>query len=101
MKPHKHSEVIKAFVDGVQCEKWSKTHDKWLNVINFYDFDLYDTVRIKPEPAEDVVDYLFVHDNSAYLQSNPKVDFAYTNKSNLKLTWDGESGKLKYAEVIK
>ena len=99
MKPHKHVELIKQWADGAKIQWKNDLHD-WRDIgdpawINSYEY------RIKPEPAEDVVDYLFVHDNSAYLQSNPKVDFAYTNKSNLKLTWDGESGKLKYAEVIK
>ena len=84
MKPHKHSEVIKAFVDGIQCEKWSKVHDKWLNVINFYDFDLYDTVRIKPVPKP--------NDFICYLNGY---------SAPIKFTFDGETRNIKNVEIIK
>ena len=48
--------------------------------------------RIKPEPKPDVVRYRSVGEGSGYIV--PQLD------SNLKLTFDGETGKLKAAEVI-
>ena len=96
---HKHAEVIKAFADGIECETWYGS--KWIKTTNLMDFDHFEKVRIKPEPKPDNVAYSIVYqyeDGSAY------VTHAMKNKTesyNLKLTFDGETGKLKSAEMIK
>ena len=46
---HKHSEIIKAFVDGVECEL--EVHTKWYSIDNLTQFDIWDKVRIKPQPV--------------------------------------------------
>ena len=50
---YKHAEVIKAFVDGVECELWYTEEKKWIAVKYLGDFDLYYDVRIKPEPQQE------------------------------------------------
>ena len=60
---HKHSEVIKAFVDGIECQNFNFSK-QWVNIKELATFDLYDTVRIKPEPQkEEDPRYLYVYRN--------------------------------------
>ena len=100
---HKHSEVIKAFVDGVECEYWSSNFNKWVDIteLTTFNLDLVEKVRIKTEPKPDVIRYANVCDSNhmvTYVSlSSPQLDA----DNNLKLIWDGETGKLKSAEVIK
>ena len=94
---HKHSEVLHAFVDGLECETWHG--NKWIKTTNLMDFDHFEKVRIKPEPKPDVVDYLFISDKKS--NDLPEINWVFVNTANLKLIWDGETGKLKDAEVIK
>jgi hypothetical protein len=101
MKPHRHAEIIKAFVDGKECEYWWN-HRTWETVDNLKEFDLYEKVRIKPEPKPDVVNYLEIGDNKQNSIYVPRIEYACNfNEANLKIIWDGETGKLKNAEVIK
>ncbi len=61
---HKHSEVIKAFVDGIECEFYSHELKKWGCVTQLETFDWAHTVRIKPEPQEEQEpQYLYVYRN--------------------------------------
>jgi hypothetical protein len=95
MTPHKHSEVIKAFADGIECEY--KQCGDWFKIQKLQQFDIFDFVRIKPQPKPDVVKYITATNyDSIYNVTNAKWDL-----DNVKLTFDGETGKLKSAEVIK
>ena len=96
---HKHAEVIKAFVDGIECQVRDHCNESWYLVITLRAFDTADQARIKPEPKPDTVDYLFVADKD--LIHVPEINWVYEITANLKLTWDGETGELKNAEVIK
>jgi hypothetical protein len=49
---HKHSEVIKAFVDGKECEYWSHGYGNWMPITELSEFD-FDDVRIKPYPQQE------------------------------------------------
>ena len=97
--PHKHAEIIKAWADGAEIEiyddgTWKKAWNP-----NWYEACVY---RIKPEPKLDVVLYSFAHPLTTNNLGN--VSNAYplpeTWEPNLRLTFDGETGKLKKAEVI-
>jgi hypothetical protein len=106
MKPHKHAELIKAWADGAEIEfqdsegVWGVGIPKW-NPDSVY--------RIKPEPKPDVVLYSIVHRVSYGLPCSPyaSMSSAYAQPpdpqtpANLKLTFDGETGELKGAEVLK
>ena len=102
IKPYKNADVIKAFVDGIKCEGWDHLHDKWFEITNISSFNFADNVRIKPEPKPDVVNYLEIGDNKQNSIYVPRIEYACNfNEANLKIIWDGETGKLKNAEVIK
>ena len=102
MKPHKHAELIKAWADGAtiqhrffmggNIQDWSEWKDKDELI---WDTSEWVEYRIKPEPKTDVVEKL-----SMYRNHNEVCSWCH-GKPNLKLTFDGETGKLKSAEVLK
>lgn len=92
---HKHAEVIKAFVDGIECEFWSNEAGCWNDITGFKTFDWAVDVRIKSEPKPDVVLATNIGISEGY------VDCSSLLKKNIKLTFCGETGELKDAEVIK
>lgn len=93
-QPRKHAELIKAWADGAEIQ--FKTGGDWLSfeeieVPSWLDNFEY---RIKPEVKPDVVKYYKATTGVTVNQYNP------TKYSNLKLTFDANTGKLKTAEVI-
>jgi len=94
---HIHADLIHAWADGAQIQyrKNDRTyyHDYWHDCIStepMYWSQSYD-YRIKPEPKPDVVHEMHMtRFNSTKIYVDP----------NLRLTFDGETGKLKKAEVI-
>lgn len=114
-RPHKHAELIKAWADGAEIEyrrleswgmrDWELVSDK---LMVWYETDVHE-YRIKPEPKPDVVLYSIVHRVSYGLPCSPyaSMSSAYAQPpdpqtpANLKLTFDGETGELKSAEVLK
>ena len=92
---HKHAVEIIAwaggeeiqYYDAIMCRWADDKNPKWLEDTKF---------RIKPEPKPDVVEY--------YLTGKQHVFFATGEQgghANLKLTFDGETGELKAAGVLK
>ena len=99
-KPHKHSELIKAWANGAEIQIKRDGHAHWEDI----DHPIWRTdaiYRIKPETKPDFVLYTSVHSadrfsalvNNAYMGPDPL--------SNLKIVFDGDTGKPKSAEVIK
>ena len=90
MKPHKHRDLIIAWANGSEIE-YLGVAGKWKSIDTP---EWYETIeyRIKPEPKPDQIRTMFV-------ELHPKLDNAY-NKPNLKLIFDGETEKLKAAEII-
>jgi hypothetical protein len=91
--PRKHAELIKAWADGAEIEL-KMGNEEWHSISrpHFMGAAVY---RIKPERKPDVVKYGFADSNAA----------GYFHKDkwpghNIKLTLDGETGKLKAAEVL-
>lgn len=89
--PHKHAELIKAWADGAEIEykegwrEWKKCEGQtpvW---------DVYTNYRIKPEPKPDIVRYR----RASLWWGHETVE----DGDNLKITFDGETGDLKSAEV--
>lgn len=98
--PHVHAELIKAWADGAEIEcllatgLWSKApNPNWDSGYKY---------RIKPKP--DVVKYMgFLSSNGVegrFCMSNTHYVVDHW-PNQLKLTLDGETGKLKSAEVLK
>ena len=97
MKPHKHAELIKAWADGAEIEfrfkdaiqGWSD----WKPNDGRFSNDPWWEYRIKPQPKPDVVQMWFAESNNFPTQR-------VMGEYNLKLIFDGETGKLKSAEVL-
>lgn len=101
-KPHKHAELIKAWADGAEIEMRSRgdSYYKWTHWYEFAGdwFEDDDTeYRIKPEPKPDVVKYITATKGDEMF----KATFCRWKRDNVKLTFDGETGELKSAEVLK
>jgi hypothetical protein len=96
--PYKHAEVIKAWAEGKEIEVRPNDTWEWKPVEVFFPhlqspawFEYYD-YRVKPELKPDFFETYWVEAASATWDTE--------RKHNLKLTFDGETGKLKAAEVI-
>jgi hypothetical protein len=90
--PHKHSELIKAWADGAEIEYRSRIDGNWTTAGSPQWFDNSE-YRIKPEPRPDVIRYATATLMAGFHDRQ--------DSSNLKLTFDGSTGKLKAAEVLK
>ena len=98
-KPHKHAELIKAWADGVKIEKlnkdgtWSDHQDDW----PWFNDWIY---RIKPDKKPDFVYYGCFDQPSIRYQ----LDCCFTSQEDdgdqVKITFDGSTGKLKSVEII-
>ena len=98
---HKHAEYIKQWVDGVECQWWCEYDNKWRLISFLSDFCPEVKVRIKPAPKSDLVDYVYVHDNFGHSDEVARMVWSSEKSGNLKLIWDGDTGILKSAEVVK
>ena len=96
MKPHKHAEVIKAWADGHTIQARTEVFE-WVDIPNPTWLPTME-YRIKPEPTLDFEMY-----TSVYPDNNYRMVLTYTRVGfdNLKLIFDGETGKLKGSEVLK
>ena len=91
---HKHAELIKAWADGAEIE--IGVDEEWIAFDNDeYSWNQGYEYRIKPEPKPDFVRY-FVITTTSIIEVND-----FNNCKNLKVNFDGETGKLKSAEVLK
>ena len=109
MKAHKHAELIKAWADGHTIELFSP-HGEWDEVLN-PTWQPDREYRIKRVPKPDIVDEEYLYWNrtvpvmanlddpswSRWLKNGE----AYRVAGKFKLTYDGETGQLKAAELIK
>ena len=97
-KPHKHADLIKAWADGAEIEFFDIFLKEWI-ISPTPSWSEDRAYRIKPEPKPDVVKYMgFINQEPGYLVSHYTIIDHWTHK--LKLTFDGETGKLKSAEVL-
>jgi ubiquitin len=93
---HQHYECIVAWAEGKQIQL-KDINNEWVDIpYREPQWDIHVEYRIKPTPKEDTVRYLCILTDYTSGQSGYKL---YSD--NLKLTFDGETGKLKLAEVIK
>ena len=93
-QPHKHADLIKAWADGAEIE-WMHSESTWTPVATptwSYDYEY----RIKPEPMPDFVGYVHASKSLTWGPASP-LRFA---TANIKVIFDGETGKPKSAEVL-
>lgn len=104
-KPHKHAELIKAWADGAEIQVNCRTrgwNDLGENPIFWYEDEEY---RIKPEPKPDFYGFMKI-DQWKFFQVVASSNWMEITKDqepehNLKITFDGETGKIKDSEVLK
>lgn len=99
MKPHKHAELIKAWADGAEIEVYQKAFAEW----EYQERPTWHTnfeYRIKSEPKPDVVRCWTVKNFQQQI-GQINISCFEGKKGNLLLTFDGETGELKSAEVLK
>lgn len=94
--PHKHAELIKAWADGAEIQFRYNVAFTWTDVKGVCGWDEECEFRIKPEPKPDRLFHTYIGWNEGWQW----VDTTSTKKPNLKLVFDGETGKLKAAEVL-
>lgn len=109
MKPHKHAEAIKAWADGATIQARDGIFE-WTDIPN-PTWQLNLEYRIKREPKPDVVIEHLVFYNKAISSDANLRDFAvqrwlddgsnYGLLGKFKITFDGETGEFKSAEVVK
>jgi hypothetical protein len=93
--PHKHAEIIHAWADGAEIEFREVNSDDTWKAAALLLWCAYFEYRIKPEPKPEDVFYCHTDQRGFnYFYQRPSDD------DNLKLTFDGETGKLIKAEVI-
>jgi hypothetical protein len=95
--PHIHAEVMIAWLNdqSIKLEYRHRTWSHWQpqdEEVTPLTHPLYEW-RIKPEPKPNFIRYGFL--SSVFLGRE-----VAENKDNIKLTFDGETGKLKSAEVL-
>ncbi len=91
---HPHADVIKAWADGAQTQYYAL--GEWHDMVNEPIWYRDQQYRIKPEPKPDFVVYPHV----AQYRAENGYGRAMLVKDKLKLTFDGETGELKSAEVL-
>ena len=92
-KPHIHSKLIKTWADGAVIEVYDQFLSQWSDVHhNQPMWDKTKSYRIKIEQKTDDVYEVFIS-NCMNLYKNQI-------HNNLRLTFDGETGSLKKAEMI-
>jgi len=93
--PHKHAELIKAWADGAEIEFYDTRFNehRWKLTGPFPYWQPEVEFRIKPEPKPDLRLFYWVSDH--LVQCSSKI-----HMHNLALTFDGDTGVLKSAEVI-
>jgi len=87
--PHKHAALIKAWADGAEIEVFLEHFNEWVACPRSA-WDSNYEYRIKPEPKPDIVEWHNVVPSGCTPTATP----------NIKLTFSGETGKLKSAEVL-
>jgi hypothetical protein len=95
--PHKHAELIKAWADGAEIQlklnavQWGDCVDPYWNPDIEY--------RVKPEPKPDLV-YYGAFDINGLIAIDSCFTMFHDAGDHIKVTFDGETGKLKSAEVL-
>ena len=93
---HKHADLIKQWADGAQIQHHHQFEDRWDDVDNPRWLDDHN-YRIKPMPKPDMYKYVDVR---AVRDGICQWTTCLPEEANLGLTFDGQSGKLKSAEVL-
>ena len=107
MAEHKHAAVLRAIADGKDVQLRTALQGVWIDFdvdshINPITSGINAEWRIKPEPKPDVVRYHNSYSSIGYETREAADKYAVhpDTKGRYRLTFDGETGKLKSAEVL-
>jgi hypothetical protein len=101
---HKHADAIKAWAEGAEIECQISPLKGWVLAVS-PSWDERFEYRIKPTPKPDVKQKWFVAESGLAVRMCKSGEMRGTpifkdGEENLLLTFDGETGKLKSAEVL-
>ena len=92
--PHTHAALIKLWADGHPIQyRAVPHHGEWRDAPEHLIWEWSAEYRVKPQPKPDLTLFYFVSDH--VVQCSSKI---YMH--NLALTFDGQTGVLKSAEVL-
>ena len=94
MTPNKHHDLIVAWAKGADIQWYDGS--TWITT-PYPGWGAEQSYRIKPEPKPDVILYGCVVKGSVFICN---IDTLKIKTDNVKFIFDGETGKLKKAEVI-
>ena len=99
---HKHADLIHAWADGAEIQVRFDTGTIWVDEKE-PSWNILCQYRIKPEPKPDVVKFagILLHGDGSWKLLKEVAYYVDHYPNLLKLTFDGETGKLKSAEVLK
>ena len=104
MTPHKHHDLIVAWAKGAQIQWRPHSSKVWEDCdFNHPCWAEQHSYRIKPEPKPDFLFYISVGEcrpGSGIPHVGQWSAYSKNPYNNVKLIFDGETGKLKKAEVI-
>ena len=91
----KHADLIHEWAEGAEVQRYSLIGNGWVDddSPNFFEGCEY---RRKPQPKPDVVKYVYAT-QSGFSDMTP----IQTITDNIRIAFDGETGALKNAEVLK
>jgi hypothetical protein len=93
---HKHYDMIVAWAEGKDIQFKAFSHSDWEDVdMKGEEWYEHYTYRIKPMPKPDFYTYLTITHSHTGTQTLCKY-----GSDNVKFTYDGETRKLKSAEVL-
>ena len=101
MKPNKHAELIKAWADGAEIEVYQPAFGRWEEAEPAPAWHTSFEYRIKPEPKPDVDVKEHIQLHHFQNSPHPTVVGDRTKIPNILFRFDGETGELKSAEVLK
>jgi hypothetical protein len=100
---HKHADLIHAWADGAQIQMRFSRNDEWVDARS-PSWDEFTSYRIKPEPKLDVVKDFYLESNPLlglrFSQAHTPIDLRGREFGGIRCTFDGETQRLKSAEVI-
>ena len=99
-QPHKHSEVIKAWADGAEIQCRIDNQQEWVGIKTTPTWNVDWEYRVKPEPKPDVVVDAYIIQRSDIPRGYEFYLPGIAWPANIKFVFDGETGKLKAAEVL-
>ena len=93
---HKHAELIKAWADGAEIQVYKPHWDEWHDCQTpIWDSDEY---RLKPAPKPDWYRFYKVAKDGNSIYPRGRCE---DMDANLRLYFDGKTGELKSAEVLR